>query len=116
MPAIDAKVGIGGQHNGIAMRLSHADEARIRQAHGHVRVFLHEGKCCLTFPLEIEGDLDVVTLQEGDKWPRVAQAKQIERLRQHRLAREPREWTPLRFRDGPSVMSIIPVEQTNKKA
>ena len=42
MPAIDAKVGIGGENDRVRKRFGHAHKAGVGEAHGHVCVFLQE--------------------------------------------------------------------------
>jgi hypothetical protein len=42
MAAIDAKVGVGGQDDGVGERLGHPHAAGIGEGHRDVGVFLHE--------------------------------------------------------------------------
>ena len=42
MAAINTEISIGRENDGIGERFSHAHEAGIGEAHGHIRVLLHK--------------------------------------------------------------------------
>ena len=84
--AIDAKVGIGGEDDGIGERFGHAHEARIGKTHGYACVFPHEHQHRLEITGQIERkDHGTAAKKRAQSGPATSSEK-VERFGQNGLA------------------------------
>lgn len=93
MPTVNLEVGIGGEKDGIGENFGHSHEASIREAHRHVRVFLHQLQDFVGVFTEMEGaDDSSATQQRGQgrtaALPRVGDMPPTRRLRMSATAGE----------------------------
>jgi hypothetical protein len=90
MPTVNLEVGIGGEKNGIGENFGHSHEASIREAHRHVRVFLHQLQDFLGVLTEMESADDNSATQQRGEGRTAATPEQVKCLRQGGFACPPR--------------------------
>src|SRR5665213_3671265 len=113
---VDAKIGIGGKEDGIGERFGHAHEAGIGEAHGYVRVLLHELEHRVQVFCQIESDKYGTAAKQCAQTGRAARSKQMESLGQSSFARAPGRNTLRRLCCSPLEVGVAAAEQRHHES
>ena len=116
MPAIDAEVRVGCQHDRVGNDLSHSDQAGVGEAHRSIIVLSHEVQYRSHVFLKTEGYGNQSPTEEFAKPGPPSGPKKVKRLGQNGFARSPRQFPLSRHGRGPLVMGIAPSEERDEKA
>ena len=116
MAAVGAKIGIGGKEDGIGERFGHAHKAGIGEAHGHVRILLHELEHGVQVFCQIESDEHGTAAKQCAQTGRAARSKQMESLGQGSFARAPGRNKLRCLRRSPLVVGVAAAEQRHHES
>lgn len=114
--AVNFKIGIGGQHHGSWQNLTHAHEAGIGHAHGHIGVFVHELKNRLPFVAQTIRHTQTSIAQQPSQPGGLRSRQQEKSFDDHRFASEPRQGQIGDHSHGPMVMLLVWIEQGDERA
>lgn len=115
MTAVHPEVGIGGEEQCVAVRLGHADEARVGKAHWNVPVLVHQIEHPCELRRQFEASRQRVSPKERSESGRAIRADEIKCFREDRLARGPGRRRSNRLPGRPAVVAVAAAQERDEE-
>ena len=113
---INPEIGVGREQNRIGEGFGHSDQARIREAHRNIRVFIHQPQDRLRVLVETKGGSQRTAAEEEAQGADALTSEEMERFRRGGFACEPWTREPGGLRDRPIMMPIAPIDEREDEA
>ena len=116
MTAIDPKVRIGRQEDGVRERLRHPHESGIGKARRHVVVFPDEFEDSVEIATQVERDDHGSSPEKRIKRACARPSQEVKGFRQRSLACPPWRWETLGMSRGPAMVPVATTQQRDDES